>query len=143
MEAAGVYPIARSTKRILLQQRSKNINNPLKWTNWGGGADKGESALQTAKREFKEESFYNGKLDYYKSYVRNTDTVKFSNFIGLSDEEFKPRVKVKTKDGEVEVNDYKWVTLEEFKNMRGKMIPAIQKDFNKIYKELEKFINKI
>jgi len=119
--AAGVYPIAKSTGRILLQQRGKNINNPLEWTNWGGKADPGESPKQNAVREFREESGYKGDVELVKSFVFENPDVKFSNYFGIVPNEFTPpMVGKKTVDGVVEVENYKWVSLNQFLNFKGK-----------------------
>ena len=142
--AAGVYPIAKSTGRILLQQRGETINNPLEWTNWGGKADEGENAQQNALREFKEESGYEGDIiKIIPSFVYEGHDVIFSNFIAIVPNEFvPPMVGKETVDGVVEVSNHRWETLEGLLEFEGKFHKGvhsfIENEYNNLYNIIAK-----
>jgi 8-oxo-dGTP pyrophosphatase MutT (NUDIX family) len=146
---AGIIPICKKTGRILMAQRGKKISNPNQWCNFGGGTEEGELPIDTAKREFREESGYKGKIlnitpiftyngsDYKKGY-------KFYNFVAFVTEEFKPPIlRRKTVDGDVEVQNAGWFSLDEILNFKhGKMLKAVDILFSKKEKEIRKLINK-
>ena len=59
---AGILPISKKNGifRLLVSKRSKNLTFPGEWAIIGGGSEAGERPLETAKREFKEETQYEG-----------------------------------------------------------------------------------
>jgi len=118
--AAGVLPIAKTTGRILIQKRAPNISHGNTWATFGGKPDANETPEQTARREFKEESGYDGPI--YKmapSFLyKRKGGFKFYNNLILVPKEFKVKtINKKTVDGEIEVVDAKWVSLDELKQM--------------------------
>ena len=105
---AGILPIAKSTGRILIGLRSRSVNEPHTWGVFGGAIDKGEQPGKAAKREMKEELGYREQVKLLPAYVFSSPGggFRFSNFIGLIEDEFKP-----TLDWETETT--KWVTYDE------------------------------
>lgn len=112
---AGILPISKSTKRILISYRSKYVNEPNTWGIWGGKIDDNENIKETVIREFTEETNYHGNIDMIDAYVfkSQNNTFTFYNFIGIIDEEFVPEL-------DWETEDYKWVTFEELLNIEPK-----------------------
>ena len=102
-DAAGILVIARRTslypgKPILLGQRSGNVSAPLTWAPWGGRMEKGEVPDQTALREFREESGFEGPIELVSGseWEHRVGAVgpfcffRFHNFVGLVDDHFDP-----------------------------------------------------
>lgn len=113
-EAAGVLPYSVETNKFLLNLRSSEVYEPNTWNLWGGKFDEGEEVDDVeyvCMREFKEETYYNGDIKLYSLYVYNDTNFKYHNFLGIMNEEFKPRLNW-------ESSDYKWVTLEEMENIK-------------------------
>lgn len=133
--AGGVLPICKSTKRILVAYRSAHVQEPHTWGVWGGKIDEEDGEVQSevdsaVKREFLEESGFNGKIELIPSYkfVTKDKTFKYYNFIGLLDEEFEP-----TLDWETE--NYKWLTYEEMIKLTPLhfgLVKLIEEDHNTI-----------
>lgn len=113
---AGVLPICINSKRILLDFRSAEVNEPHTWGIWGGKLDEdveNESGIkQVALREFEEETNYKGKIELIDAYIFKAPGGVFTyyNFIGLLDHEFEPTYSWETEG-------FKWVTLAELDNM--------------------------
>ena len=55
IQASGGCFLALDTGRIMLQQRSKTSSHALKWSFWGGKAERKERPVETLLRECKEE----------------------------------------------------------------------------------------
>ncbi len=124
-EASGVLPISKSTGRILIGLRSKYVMEPFTWGNFGGAIGKrhgGEeeeklSPEDNAISEFREESGYDGNIELIPSYVFESGSFKYYNFLGLVDEEFEANTKKHMIDGYYyEVERCEWVTLDELIN---------------------------
>jgi len=110
---AGILPYCPKTERFLLSLRSIYVNEPGTYGIWGGKLDEGETdPKQAALREFDEETQYRGKMEIKPLCVFKTDGFEYHNFLGVVDAEFTPDI------SECWENDgYKWVKLEEMKNM--------------------------
>lgn len=116
--AAGVYPICLNTKKILLCKRGPDLETePNKWANLGGKSNPNETPYENAVREFFEESGRFIPIKLLSSYVgEKKNGFKYYNFLGLVEYEFIPVTKKLTVDFEVEISDYKWLSLDEFMN---------------------------
>lgn len=115
-QGAGILPIAQSTGRILVAHRSKHVNEPNTYGIWGGKLDDGETdPEEAAKRELEEEAGYKGHFKLIPAYVFKTpnNTFEYHNFIGIVDKEFEPKFDWETQGA-------KWMTFEEFKNLKNK-----------------------
>ncbi len=114
--AAGILPICLTTGRILLCKRGPKLETePNKWANLGGKCNIGESPYETAIREFYEEGGCIMPVKLLQSFIDvKPDGFKYYNFIGLVQDEFKPKINKLTVDFEVEISDYKWLTVDEF-----------------------------
>lgn len=116
---AGIIPICKNTGRILMQKRSADIVFPNTWATFGGKGEKGETHEETAIREFKEESGYKGDFSNIKKvYSHEKNNFIFHNYLALFNTEFKPTTINKVTDaGHIEIQDAKWVTLDELEKM--------------------------
>lgn len=114
--AAGVYPICLKTKKILLCKRGPNLESePNKWSNLGGKSNSYETPYENAAREFFEESGRYIPIKLIPSYIsEKKNGFKYYNFLGIVDYEFIPLTNKITSDFEVEITDYKWLSLDEF-----------------------------
>ncbi len=124
--------------RILLTQRSANKETaPLKWECNGGSVLKGETPIDGAIRELKEEigiELKRNQLNVLKKERRDEDFQDFLfAYYAIVPEEIID--KIKFTDGEAV--DKKWVTLEEFNKMYDnnetvKNIYYIQEEYGKL-----------
>lgn len=112
---AGLLPICTDTKRILIGLRSEYVNEPLTWGIFGGMVDPDENVLETAKREFIEETKYDGHIDLIKAYVFKSPKggFEYHNFIGLINKEFVPKLDWETKET-------KWMTYQDLLDISSK-----------------------
>lgn len=109
--------IRNSEGKYLISQRTANKSHPLMWETTGGSIIQGEDSIQGAIREVKEELNVDllpeqGKLigsgtRYYKGCPDILDVYLFD----VRDCKFDIQVQ------EEEVNDYKWASREEIKNL--------------------------
>lgn len=116
----GCLPLSRITGRILLAYRSMYVNEPHTFNLWGGKIDEEDGQSENeiedvVKREFMEESGYDGNIELIPAYIFETPnkSFKYYNFIGLVDEEFEP-----TLDWETE--SFRWVTFDEMMSIKPK-----------------------
>jgi 8-oxo-dGTP pyrophosphatase MutT (NUDIX family) len=88
---AGILPFAASTGRVLLGERSHYCADPYTWAGFGGSAEpEDRSPVDTALREFVEETGYHGPVDLVASgVVRRGPTVSHV-FVGIVPVEFEP-----------------------------------------------------
>ena len=85
---------------------------PNMWTNTGGAAQVGETSLQTVIRELKEELNISANIDnlkYIASYMRKNDFVDVWIL--------KDNLETANIIFQEEVQDAKWVSIEEFSKM--------------------------
>lgn len=132
-DAAGVLVVARSTalypgRPVLLSRRSRNVSVPLTWAPWGGRMERGEVPAQTAMREFREESGYEGPVELvaeseWEHRVGATGPFcffRFYTFVGLVDDQFDPPAVPNW-----EVDEARWVSAAELADLlTGRMWPA-------------------
>ena len=71
------------------------------------------SVEAAAKREFIEETEYNGDIKLIPAYVYRDGSFAYHNFFGLVDYEFEPELNWETQS-------YKWMTYEELKALPKK-----------------------
>ncbi len=106
--------IMNSKGELLIQKRSKEKRlYPNLWSITSGGTDSGETTLDTAYREVKEELGINLKpeeLELMMSYKRNHDFVD----VYLARKDIKLEEITMQKE---EVSDVKWVSKEELENL--------------------------
>lgn len=108
---AGIFFVCPSTKKILLFLRANNGEDPGVWCSLGGKGESGESPIQTAIREVREES----KIKF-KSYhldtngplfvKQNSPDFRFITYIATVDSEIQPKINE-------EHDAFGWFTLEE------------------------------
>lgn len=124
---AGVLPVCSSTKRILVAMRSSYVNEPHTWGVIGGKLDEEHhidnknidtDVKGAAKREFIEETGFNGNVKLHSAYIfeaKEGGNVVFTyyNFIGELPEEFDA-----TPDRETSY--FEWVTFEELMDLSPK-----------------------
>lgn len=111
-QASGVLIYARATNKFLLIKRSIFVLEPLSWGIVSGKIDKGESPLEAAKREIREELKVTGiEINPTPIYIYNGKKLKFYNFIGFAQNEFKPKLNW-------ENTRFAWVSLDEMKKLR-------------------------
>ncbi len=123
---AGILPYCIKTKRFLIAKRGAKISEPNLWTNFGGKAENGESVTNTAIREFREESGYNGNVKLINKSVpiKSNNNFIFYNFIGIVQDEFIPStINKMTVDGDIEIQNAKWLSPKQLlKIINSKMI---------------------
>lgn len=102
---SGVLPMAMDTGRLLLPFRSSVVEQPHTWGGtWGGAIDKGQNPKESAIREFREESGYQGPISMIPLYVfkdQNTG-FRYFNYLGIVSRQFEPSL-------DWETDDYAWV----------------------------------
>jgi 8-oxo-dGTP pyrophosphatase MutT (NUDIX family) len=135
---AGILPIAKTTGRILINYRSRWVNEGNTYGIWGGKLDNNNENLKdVAIREFVEETHYSGKIDLIPSYIFKDSDFKYHNFIGLIEDEFTP-----TLDWESE--GFLWLTFDELIHLPDKhfgLIALLDNDKDKIEKISISFTN--
>ena len=106
--------IVNDKNEILIQQRSANRKKfPNMWTNTGGACIAGETSIETVFRELKEELDITPSIDNLEliaSYKREKDYVDvwvLKQNTNITDLKFNDN----------EVQDAKWVTVEEWKKL--------------------------
>jgi 8-oxo-dGTP pyrophosphatase MutT (NUDIX family) len=93
---AGIVPFCVNTKRFLIGLRSGYVMEPHTYGGFGGKLDIDEGVDETieiaAKRELSEETGYYEEIELLKGYIFKDNNFEYHNFIGIVDEEFKPRL---------------------------------------------------
>jgi 8-oxo-dGTP pyrophosphatase MutT (NUDIX family) len=95
LKAAGACIIAKDTKRILLQQRSKEVSYPRNWGLFGGKIEEKENVSQGLFRELKEEINLDPIKDIVKvypldQYHSRDKTFSYYTFVIIVEKEFVP-----------------------------------------------------
>lgn len=115
--AAGTLVYCKSTKRFLVTLRSVYVNEPGTIGIFGGALDDyiQNDLEETAKREFMEETGYEGyiKLIPLYKFVTPNKSFEYQNYLGLIEDEFEPEL-------DWENEDYYWLTFDELLNKENK-----------------------
>lgn len=128
--------LINDNNEFLIQKRGVNLKrHPGKWNFTGGAVDAGESSVEGAKREVKEELGINiDTLEFLLSYRREHDFVDV--WVGRTNADIED---LDTSDREVD--EVRWVSFQELKNMinNNEFVPSV-----KLYLELfEKLLEKL
>jgi len=90
-KAAGIIPLTKDNK-ILLLKRSNLVDEPGTWVYPGGKVEKGESVEVAVKREFEEETGFDGTVKNMKKFEvyedKDDDGFTYTTFIGDIGDEF-------------------------------------------------------
>jgi len=104
LHGAGILPIAKTTGNMLVAKRSALVSSPGAWGVFGGSAEPGDHApLDTARREFYEETGYVGPIELYPGPVVRQDRSIGVMFVGIVPAEFTPALNE-------EHDDFLWVS---------------------------------
>lgn len=114
---AGILPVCKETKRILVGYRSSHVLEPHTYGVFGGKLDIDDGIDETIKqaclRELEEETCYRGEIDLVDAYVFKSGDFTYYNFFGIVPKEFEPEL-------DWENEDAIWITLEELINLKNK-----------------------
>ena len=113
---AGVLPISLNTKRLLISYRSIFVLEPHTYGTIGGKLDDGEEngdLSSVALREFQEETRYYGGIKLIPAYIFKDKNFEYHNFIGIVNDEFKPRKNWETQR-------FEWISFDELINLNPK-----------------------
>lgn len=70
--------------------RSRDVTYPGTWCVVGGHVERGETPIEAALREAKEEVGYSGEIDLCRGYVFKSPGFTYHNFVGFVPVQFKP-----------------------------------------------------
>lgn len=92
-QGAGCIFLALDTGRLCIAHRSWKVEQPDTWGTWGGAIDSFESPETAVRREVREESGYNGKLNLVPLYVfSHPSGFKYYNYLAVIQTEFTPEM---------------------------------------------------
>lgn len=124
-QGAGAIILAKSTNRILLPKRSKDVEQPHTWGTWGGAIDDGESPEHAAAREIHEEAGYSGPKRIFPLLVFRSSSFQYSNFLIVIPEEFTPHLGWETED-------FRWVEYGDWPSPLHFGLQGVLKDPNSV-----------
>ena len=112
IKAAGACIVAKDTKRILLQQRSKDVSYPRNWGLFWRKVKEKENVSQGLFRELKEEINLDAISDIVKvhpldQYHSRDKTFSYYTFVVIVEQEFIPQLNEET-------GGYAWVHYDYF-----------------------------
>ena len=139
--AAGIIPICTSTSRILLCRRGFEGSHPNCWGLFGGTFEEVDNIpKETAKREFDEETKYEGTYQISSTPIHTNESnfLTYYTYVGLFDDEFEPDVNGEDEHSQENI-DYGWFELGE---MPDGMIPELSEVFKTKNTLLENIILK-
>ena len=133
--ASGFLPLSKNGNILVLLRNDKNPT----WGTVGGGKEDYETnPLDTAKREFIEET----KIDKPFRYIKKLFTNKLNggknlyiNYLGVLDDDFVPEL-------DEENIDYKWISLDDLMRLKNKHFGLNQLLFTK-YNDILKVVNSL
>lgn len=139
--AAGIIPICKDTRRILLCRRGYEGSFPGQWGLFGGTFEEVDRIpKETAKREFYEETKYDKNYSISSSPIdTNTNNfLTYYTYVGLFDCEFEPYVNGCDEHSKENV-DYGWFDLDHLPNG---MVKYLEDTFERNNKLLKRIIKK-
>ncbi|MFZ1009224.1 MAG: NUDIX domain-containing protein [Candidatus Sulfotelmatobacter sp.] len=86
--ASGILPVCRTTGRICLAWRSQFVGQGDCWGTLGGAAMPGQSLRDSAIRELREETGYDGEIELQPVFEFAEGSLQYQNFIGSVPVEF-------------------------------------------------------
>jgi len=129
---AGAIFVALDTGRLLLNHRSKYVEQPGTWGVWGGAIDGRESPIQAAKREAQEEAGFtpddNSIVPIYVFHDVKSG-FKYYNFLILVDTEFTPNI---PSESRWETQGWEWVEYGKWPQPLHFGVKAILNDSNSV-----------
>lgn len=121
-QAAGCIFLAMDTKRLCLNHRSRDVEQPGTWGTWGGAIDSGENPMVACQREVREESGYTGPLKMIPLYVfSHPSGFKYYNFLAIVKTEFVPVL-------DWESQGYSWVNFGKWPKPMHPGLVSVLKD---------------
>lgn len=130
--AAGCLLVSKETGKCLVGLRSKRCDSPHTWGPFGGSIEDGESIKEGLLRELKEEIGFTKHVELHESWNFKDGKFSYHTFIGLVAKEFRPKLNDET-------DEYKWLTLEELRDLPKKH-PGFAKFVKNAKEDLEKFL---
>lgn len=134
--AAGVLPICIKTGRMLFIRRGPDQPKPGLWACFGGKFEQGvdKTPKDTAKREFLEESGYEGKykISKFPLYINRDTHSLFYTYVGMCEEEFVPDL-----ENGHEAIDYGWFYQNEVPEA---LLPGFKETLEKKEKTIQNII---
>jgi NUDIX domain len=101
----GLFPVARTTGRLLMGERSWAVDEPGQWSGFGGKVEGLESPELAAVRELREETGYTGPIDLEEIAPRI--------FLGHVPDEYAPRLNWETEQA-------RWLTMLQVAGLEPK-----------------------
>lgn len=131
---AGCIFIAKDTGRILLNHRSRHVEQPGTWGVWGGAIDGRESPVEAVKREAYEEAGVNPSdsqiIPIYVFHDKKSG-FKYYNFIVLVSSEFDPDIPAESR---WETQGWDWFDFGDWPSPLHFGVIAILNDQNSVKK---------
>jgi 8-oxo-dGTP pyrophosphatase MutT (NUDIX family) len=97
-QAAGAFICAADTGRFLMGLRSKRVDSPGVWGQFGGGIELGETREGAIQREVWEEAGYDGPIFMRALKPTGTATFTYHNHVAIVPTEFVPKLNDETDD---------------------------------------------
>lgn len=141
-QGAGILAIATDTGKWLVAHRSSEVKQPNCWGVIGGKVENQEKPGTGARREFYEETGYEGVLNIQEVYnwispdkkVDGTPKFVYHNFLGeFVKGDWEPEVNFET-------TEFKWCTYKELLDLKPKHfgLELLIKNRNEIIERLSK-----
>jgi|TARA_B100000073_G_C23658895_1_gene543692 8-oxo-dGTP pyrophosphatase MutT (NUDIX family) len=106
-KAVGTTFVAKNTKRMLLNLRSKSVSYPHTWSFWGGKIEKGEQPIDALRRELTEEMGFvpqMEKLNPLDTYRSPDKGFIYYTYVIITPKEFIPTLNS-------ESSGYAWIDI--------------------------------